>query len=709
MLSLIIFLPAAAALVLLAVPGRAPRATFTWAWIGVSAADLALVAAAWAGYQPRGGFGWTENTTWIPTAGIRYHIGVDGLSLPLIAMTAVLFLAVAVYSLREARRVKSYVCLFLFLQTVSLGLFAALVLNVFFVFFDLSIVGMYFVIAGWGHGERARAAALKFFLYTFTGSLALLLGFIGLYLAVRPHTFDMVILIAADPLAGRVGDPGRGAAEDGHLRVLPDRDAHAARRVAPVRGRVRRGRGDLGDLRGAGRAGPGQLQADDRLYQRQPHGLHPARGRRGRDSRPRPGPGPVAGGDRGGDPDGQPRPAHRGAVPALRRPVRPGRHLPAGRLLRPGRPHAGLRRGHRGRRVRQPRPARPVRVHRRVPDLHRQPGHRRGGHRDRRGRHLDHRRAVPARAAADLHRPAAPARRAGHPGRLRGPHRHRGSQHRAAARPRGRHRDRAQVPPRRHRAGRPRPDPPGRPVNEDLAPLAPEIILAVSAVAGLLAGSWLPRDRQWLVRAMTAAACLAGLAAAGLAATQPAATDFGTSYVIDVDTSTVRIIVLAAVLLIVCLSAGQVAAHPRETEFYVLLQLPALGTIVLAGAGDLLLLFAGYLLASVPGYALAGFFKDAPGTEAAMKYYLIGALLGVFMLTGITLLYGTGRTTSYPLLRAALAWARSCSSACSAWSAPRPPACSSASLRSSRPPSTAATPGSPPSPSPTPSPRCSTI
>ena len=104
MLSLIIFLPAAAALVLLAVPGRAPRAVFRWAWIGASAADLALVAAAWAGYQPRGGFGWTENTLWIPTVGIRYHIGVDGLSLPLIAMTAVLFLAVAVYSLRETRR-----------------------------------------------------------------------------------------------------------------------------------------------------------------------------------------------------------------------------------------------------------------------------------------------------------------------------------------------------------------------------------------------------------------------------------------------------------------------------------------------------------------------------------------------------------------------------------------------------------------------------
>src|SRR5713226_1479677 len=203
MLSAIVFLPALAAAALLAVPRRAPRGVFGWAWIGVSAADLALIIAAWAGYRPRGGFGWTENLTWIPDAGVGYHVGVDGLSLPLLALTAVLFLAVAVYSLRETRRVKSYVCLFLFLQTVSLGLFAALDLILFFLFFDLSIVGMYFVIAGWGHGEAARAAALKFFLYTFTGSLALLLGFIGLYLAVRPHTFDMVTVIAANPLAGR--------------------------------------------------------------------------------------------------------------------------------------------------------------------------------------------------------------------------------------------------------------------------------------------------------------------------------------------------------------------------------------------------------------------------------------------------------------------------------------------------------------------------
>jgi NADH-quinone oxidoreductase subunit M len=202
-LSLIVFLPAAAALLLAAVPGRMPRQVFTGAWIAAGAADLALVAAAWAGYQPRQGFGWAENVPWIPGAGVSYHVGVDGLSLPLVALTAVLFLAVAVYSLRETRRVKAYVCLFLCLETVCLGLFTALDLILFFVYFDLSIVGMFFVITCWGHGERARAAALKFFLYTFTGSLALLLGFIGLYLAARPHTFDMVTLIRSQPLTGR--------------------------------------------------------------------------------------------------------------------------------------------------------------------------------------------------------------------------------------------------------------------------------------------------------------------------------------------------------------------------------------------------------------------------------------------------------------------------------------------------------------------------
>jgi NADH-quinone oxidoreductase subunit M len=199
-LSVIVFLPAAVAAVLLALPRSVPGRVFVGAWIAVCVVDLALVAAAWVGLEP-GGFRHEQRVAWIPSAGISYHVGVDGLSLPLMAMTTVLFGACAVFALRETRRVRAYVTLFLALQTVSLGLFVALDLILFFLFFDLSIVFMYFVIAGWGHGERARAAALTFFLYTFLGSLALLLGFILLYLSATPHTFDIVELAAADPLA----------------------------------------------------------------------------------------------------------------------------------------------------------------------------------------------------------------------------------------------------------------------------------------------------------------------------------------------------------------------------------------------------------------------------------------------------------------------------------------------------------------------------
>ncbi|MFG1683390.1 NuoM family protein [Nonomuraea sp. NPDC049269] len=193
-LDIVIFLPLVAAALLAVIPrGKAAG----WVWVGVCSLDLALVIVMWTGYQ--GGIGYETRLRWMPSVGAGYHVGVDGLSLPLIAMTALLFLVCAVYSLGEAGR--AYAALFLFLQTVSIGLFAALDLLLFFVFFDLSIVGMYFVIVGWGHGDRARSA-LKFFLYTFLGSLALLLGFIGLYLGAEPHTFDLVDLTTNPAKAG---------------------------------------------------------------------------------------------------------------------------------------------------------------------------------------------------------------------------------------------------------------------------------------------------------------------------------------------------------------------------------------------------------------------------------------------------------------------------------------------------------------------------
>jgi NADH-quinone oxidoreductase subunit M len=216
LLTVVVLLPLAVAVLLLAAV-RLPERMACWVWVATSAVDLALVGWMWwrfdrggssdagasAGVVPRGvvdGFGYDVKARWIPTVDASYHVGVDGLSLPLLALTSVLFLACAVWSLREPQRPRQYAALFLFLQTACLGTFAALDLILFFVFFDLTIVGMYFVIAGWGHGN-ARRSALKFFLYTFVGSLALLVGFIALFLGGDTRTFDMVELAADPPLA----------------------------------------------------------------------------------------------------------------------------------------------------------------------------------------------------------------------------------------------------------------------------------------------------------------------------------------------------------------------------------------------------------------------------------------------------------------------------------------------------------------------------
>ncbi len=252
--------------------------------------ELALVVAMWVGLRrPAAGarLAYERHPTGSRPSGSSYHLGVDGLSLPLLALTTVLFAACAVYALRRDRPATRFAALFLFLETTCLGLFASADLILFFVFFDLSIVAMYFVIAGWGHGDAARSA-LKFFLYTFLGSLALLVGFIGLYVGADPHTFDMVdarrgaarspgtarpggLVLAGDRLGLAVKTPTvpvphlaaarahrrpgagrrscRRAAEDGHLRLRPDRDADAARRLARLGARSRRRRRRLGALR----------------------------------------------------------------------------------------------------------------------------------------------------------------------------------------------------------------------------------------------------------------------------------------------------------------------------------------------------------------------------------------------------------------------------------------------------------------------------
>ena len=184
--------------------------------------------------------------------------------------------------------------------------------------------------------------------------------------------------------------------------------------------------------------------------------------------------------------------------------------------------------------------------------------------------------------------------------------------------------------------------------------LVPEAFLVLGAVGGLLLGLWTPQQRQWRVRLLVTAACLASAVAAAGALAEPAERVFEGTWVIDTTTGVVRIVVALGVAVLVWLASASLAGHPRETEAYVLMLLGGLGSIALAASGDLLLLVAAYLLASVPLYALAGFAKDSAGAEATMKYYLMGAFVGVLMLVGVAALVLAAGTTGYLELAAQL-------------------------------------------------------
>ncbi len=199
MLSAAIFIPLVGVAVVAVMP-KARAGAMRAVAVAVAALPLVLLAVAWARFDPgRNGFQLVESAPWIPTLGVGYKVGVDGVSLPLAAMTALLFTGAVAYPVDLRGRPAQYYATFLFLETVSLGLFLALDLFLFYVFFDLSLVGMYFLIAIWGHGD-ARRSALKFFLYTLAGSLVMLLAILGLYLETSPRTFDMAEIIRQQPL-----------------------------------------------------------------------------------------------------------------------------------------------------------------------------------------------------------------------------------------------------------------------------------------------------------------------------------------------------------------------------------------------------------------------------------------------------------------------------------------------------------------------------
>lgn len=136
---------------------------------------------------------------WIEHFNIYYSLGVDGISLPMILLTGALFVICVLCSWTVKKAVKAYFALFLFLQSTIFGVFMALDFFLFYVYWEVMLIPMFFLIGVWG-GEQKEYAAVKFFLYTFFGSILMLVGMIGLYFAsanvpeIGVNTFDILAL-----------------------------------------------------------------------------------------------------------------------------------------------------------------------------------------------------------------------------------------------------------------------------------------------------------------------------------------------------------------------------------------------------------------------------------------------------------------------------------------------------------------------------------
>ncbi len=202
MLNIVIFFPILAGSIILLLPPKRPGLIRRVA-LAAALVNLALTLVLWFGFQPDGpALQWRTVMSWIPSIGASYDVAVDGLSLPLIVLTALLICLTGIYVLPKQERVKEHAFLFLLMETGLIGLFSARDLLLFYLFFEVGLVPMYFIIGIFGHG-RHRYAAVKFFLYTRAGSLFMLLSFLGIYLSTSPHTFSLETLIQAQPLAGR--------------------------------------------------------------------------------------------------------------------------------------------------------------------------------------------------------------------------------------------------------------------------------------------------------------------------------------------------------------------------------------------------------------------------------------------------------------------------------------------------------------------------
>ena len=180
-LNCVLFLPALGAVVILFLPRRRPEAVRALA-LGVSLATLALSLALPIGFvSGTAAMQFVTDASWMESPAVRYHVGVDGISLFLVLLTTFLTVLSVLISWRSVEEhVKEFFFFLLLLESGTLGVFVAVDLFLFYVYWEVTLVPMYFLIGIWGH-ERRVYAALKFFLFTVIGSLLMLVAIIWLY------------------------------------------------------------------------------------------------------------------------------------------------------------------------------------------------------------------------------------------------------------------------------------------------------------------------------------------------------------------------------------------------------------------------------------------------------------------------------------------------------------------------------------------------
>jgi NADH-quinone oxidoreductase subunit M len=195
LLTFLVFLPALGALVTMLMPARRPELARVVGYVtSVATLGMALFLLTQFDTSPlKPGYQLLEDHSWIGALGVRWTLGVDGISLFMVALSALLF-PIAILASAKVPKPKSFMIWMLLLESAMIGVFLALDLLVFFIFFEFVLVPMYFLIAGWGHDNR-RYAAMKFYLFTMAGSAFLFAGVLAIAFmhqnATHVLTFDV--------------------------------------------------------------------------------------------------------------------------------------------------------------------------------------------------------------------------------------------------------------------------------------------------------------------------------------------------------------------------------------------------------------------------------------------------------------------------------------------------------------------------------------